>query len=310
MTSICIVDDDEDVREVFSIFIEENYPDIDITECGNGYEALDEINQKKFDLLISDLRMPDMDGEELIRRLDQYNENKPDHILILTGYLGEIAEDTAKHKNITFLTKPFKENVFKAFIRKNLKLIDKPTLDATNQKKMSEELSNDQNRIQQTGLEFIEPFIDVTISFLNSISNANVHKSKVYIKKYEQSTEIPFEAEIATTVGLRSLHIEGSLGLLFKQESFLQLSNQFNQKQDHEINNDNAHFLGQIIKKIIKETTKILEVKNFSISYDGPYHVIYGEQINIHHFQKGPILVTEFNSDFGPLAIELLIKGK
>ncbi|MDH5581259.1 MAG: response regulator, partial [Bdellovibrionales bacterium] len=162
MTSICLVDDDENVREVFSMFIEENYPEVAITECGNGYEALDKIKDQKFDLLISDLKMPDMDGEELIGRLDQFPDTRPLNILILTGFLGEIGEGVSKQKNISFLTKPFKENVFKAYIRKNLKLIDKHTIDEANQKKMADEMKQNKAKLQQTGLNFIEPFIDVT----------------------------------------------------------------------------------------------------------------------------------------------------
>jgi CheY-like chemotaxis protein len=310
MTSICLVDDDENVREVFSMFIEENYPEVAITECGNGYEALDKIKDQKFDLLISDLKMPDMDGEELIGRLDQFPDTRPLNILILTGFLGEIGEGVSKQKNISFLTKPFKENVFKAYIRKNLKLIDKHTIDEANQKKMADEMKQNKAKLQQTGLNFIEPFIDVTINFLNSISHSKIKKKNIYIRKEGDTTNSSFMGEISTSIGLRSSHLEGSLGLIFKKETFLKINNQFNNQKETQLNQGNAHFLGQIIKKIMKETSKVLERKSFSIHYEGPHQVVFGENLNIHHFQKGPVLVTEFESDLGSFAMELLIKGK
>jgi len=297
MTSICLVDDDENVREVFSMFIEENYPDVMITECGNGYEALEKIQQQKFDLLISDLKMPDMDGEELISRLDQYPDTRPLNVLILTGFLGEIGENIAKHKS-------------KAYIRKNLKLIDKATIDEAKQKKMAEELKQNQAKVQQSGLNFIEPFIDVTIGFLSSISHSNIEKKTIYIKKENEPSKVSFTGQIVTSMGIRSSHLEGSLGLIFKKDTFLEINNHFNNQKESDLNQTNAHFLGQIIKKIMKETSKILEKRNFSINYEGPFQVVYGEELTIHHFQKGPVLVTEFNSSYGPFAMELLIKGK
>lgn len=60
----------------------------------------------------------------------------------------------------------------------------------------------------------------------------------------------------------------------------------------------------------MKETSKILEHKNFNLQIDGPYNVIYGEQIKVHHFLKGSVLVTEFQTNAGQFALELLIKSK
>ena len=179
---VCLVDDDEDVREVFSMFIEENYPEIEIQECNNGYEALEIIQNGKLDLLISDLKMPDMDGNELVYRLDQYPATKPDHVLILTGFLADISDETTKQKNISYLTKPFKQNVFKAYIRKNLGLIDKETLDKKRQDEALAELEQNKEVGSKGGLDFIEPFIDVTISFIHKISQTKVRKGPVYIR--------------------------------------------------------------------------------------------------------------------------------
>ena len=111
MIRLCLVDDDEDLREVLVMFIEENYSDFEITECNNGYEAIEALKKDKFNLLITDLKMPDMDGEELVRRLsEERSKNLPDHILILTGFLGEISDEASKMRNISYLTKPFKQN--------------------------------------------------------------------------------------------------------------------------------------------------------------------------------------------------------
>ena len=65
MTSILIVDDEEQIREIlFERLIELGY-EISLAEDGLSAKSL--LQNKKFDLVITDIIMPDIDGLELIR---------------------------------------------------------------------------------------------------------------------------------------------------------------------------------------------------------------------------------------------------
>lgn len=67
MNRILVVDDNVMIRKVIkNIFKEENY---DIEEAENGEEGLDLIKKKKFDLVITDIIMPKMEGLELIMHI-------------------------------------------------------------------------------------------------------------------------------------------------------------------------------------------------------------------------------------------------
>jgi len=63
---ILIVDDDVFVIGAMQKILQSyNY---EVSSCDRGGEALDRLRQEFFDILITDLRMPEMDGLELIRR--------------------------------------------------------------------------------------------------------------------------------------------------------------------------------------------------------------------------------------------------
>ena len=81
--SILIVDDDEMVRIALGELLKPEGYEID-TAAG-GQEALDKINDKKYDLLMLDIIMPEMDGLELCRRIRQREDYQDVPIVFLTA---------------------------------------------------------------------------------------------------------------------------------------------------------------------------------------------------------------------------------
>lgn len=65
---ILIVDDEEHVRFVMADALRFG-PDVEVVEAGSGEEAMDKIRQAPFDLVITDLRMPGMTGQELTQAI-------------------------------------------------------------------------------------------------------------------------------------------------------------------------------------------------------------------------------------------------
>jgi len=90
-----LVDDDKDSRE-FIAFLLEQYG-AQVTEAESAHEALSTLGQAKFDLLISDIGMPDMDGYTLIRQIRKQPSDRGGEIpaIALTAYAGEIDQQLA-----------------------------------------------------------------------------------------------------------------------------------------------------------------------------------------------------------------------
>ncbi|MEH2116074.1 hybrid sensor histidine kinase/response regulator [Nostoc sp.] len=90
-----LVDDDRDSRE-FIAFVLEQYG-AQVTEADSAHDALSNLGQTKFDLLISDIGMPDMDGYTLIRQIRNQSPEQGGEIpaIALTAYAGEIDRQQA-----------------------------------------------------------------------------------------------------------------------------------------------------------------------------------------------------------------------
>ena len=81
MLKILIAEDDRELRQLFQhVLIKNGYR---VKGVSNGKEALDAIEQDYFDLIISDIMMPEMDGYELVRSLREANDNTP--VMMITA---------------------------------------------------------------------------------------------------------------------------------------------------------------------------------------------------------------------------------
>lgn len=101
--SILIVDDEKNIRTGLSQALEsEGY---ETFMASDGAQALSLINSKKVDLVITDLKMPEMSGEELLKRINSDNLDIP--VIILTGHgTIENAVQTMREGAYDFITKP------------------------------------------------------------------------------------------------------------------------------------------------------------------------------------------------------------
>jgi len=109
--NILVVEDNKDLR----IFIMKSITSLgDYTPIGasNGKDAIEKLSEYKVDLVITDIRMPEMDGIEFIA----YLNNKYPHIpvIVLTAY-PEYEEEISKYQTMKYLLKPVdKEKLKKA----------------------------------------------------------------------------------------------------------------------------------------------------------------------------------------------------
>lgn len=103
--SILIVEDEKDVREVMSGMME--YFGYATQIVGSGEEALDKLKDTSFDLIITDLGLPGIDGREMVKQIRTDGIKTP--ILVTTGV--ELENDKAafeKYNSCDFIQKPFR----------------------------------------------------------------------------------------------------------------------------------------------------------------------------------------------------------
>jgi two-component system response regulator PilR (NtrC family) len=102
---ILVVDDEESIREFLEIMLKkEGY---EVTCAEDGLKAKDLLAKRSFDMVISDLQMPNMTGIELLKHV---KDSYPDLTFMLITAFGttESAVEAMKMGAYDYLTKPFK----------------------------------------------------------------------------------------------------------------------------------------------------------------------------------------------------------
>ena len=110
---ILIADDEEGVRESLNLVLSDDY---DLTFAMNGGEALAKLEQERFDVVLMDIKMPKLDGLDVLKRLKEVGISAP--ILMLTAYQSvELAQEAIKLGARDYLPKPFERDQVLAAVR-------------------------------------------------------------------------------------------------------------------------------------------------------------------------------------------------
>lgn len=118
MLKVVVVEDEDLVRK--GIVLAVDWASVDcvvVGEAANGLDGLDVIDHYQPDLVITDIKMPKMDGLEMIRRL-RLRGNEA-HVIILTAYSDfSYAQTALKLHAVDYLLKPFHDGELEETIRK------------------------------------------------------------------------------------------------------------------------------------------------------------------------------------------------
>lgn len=118
MKKVLLVDDERWVRKALMWSIRKLNLSLQIVhECENGLQALDWIKQNEVDLVLTDIRMPVMDGLTLVKELNQL-ELKLDCIVISVHDEFQIVQQAIRSGVTDYLLKPIEEEDLKACLEK------------------------------------------------------------------------------------------------------------------------------------------------------------------------------------------------
>ena len=102
--SVLIVDDEKNIRLTLALALEKlNIP---VDTAVNGEEALQKLAEKSYGLMLLDLRMPGIDGLEVLRRVPEIRPEVKVVIITAWGSI-EAAVEAMKLGAVDFLQKPF-----------------------------------------------------------------------------------------------------------------------------------------------------------------------------------------------------------
>jgi two-component system LytT family response regulator len=122
MTTI-LVDDEPLARKLLKEYLQDFAQIKIVGECKNGRQAVKTINENKPDLIFLDIRMPGMDGFEVLENLKHIP-----HIIFSTAY-GDYALKAFEMNAVDYLLKPYDRKRFSRAVQKVLERTSKPSDD-------------------------------------------------------------------------------------------------------------------------------------------------------------------------------------
>jgi CheY-like chemotaxis protein len=116
MKKILVADDEMSIRLLYSEELrEEGY---EVFTASNGKEALEVVNREPLDLIILDIKMPEMSGIEVLRQIKEKYPNLP---VLLSSAYSEYKQDFGTWASEEYLVKSSDLEDLKAAVRKHLK---------------------------------------------------------------------------------------------------------------------------------------------------------------------------------------------
>ncbi|HSM90272.1 MAG TPA: sigma-54 dependent transcriptional regulator [Desulfobacterales bacterium] len=113
IADILFVDDDRAILEIVREYLAEIGYHVDVVD--NGLAALERIKEKPYHIVFTDIKMPDIDGLELLSAIKEYSPET--EVIIVTSHGSmESAIQAMKYGSYDYLQKPFKLNVLKIII--------------------------------------------------------------------------------------------------------------------------------------------------------------------------------------------------
>ncbi len=114
---ILVVDDEKSLREMLAILLQrEGYQ---VLQVENGKKALELVKNSEFDLIITDMKMPELSGLELLRKLREQDNDIT--VLMMTAFSStEDAVEAMKLGAYDYITKPFKNDEIRLVVKNAL----------------------------------------------------------------------------------------------------------------------------------------------------------------------------------------------
>lgn len=113
-STVLIVDDELHIRKILCRMVRQ--AGYSVTEAASGDEALGYLDSDGFDVVISDIRMPYMDGLQLLNRIKRSHPDTA--VVMMTGYAGEFPVSSVMSAGADhYLAKPFGNDDIYAALR-------------------------------------------------------------------------------------------------------------------------------------------------------------------------------------------------
>ncbi len=285
---ILVIDDDADIRDYLIMEINDHYQNVHIVEASDGSEGLLKAQNERFDVVITDLRMPNLSGASVVKHLGRLPDRlRPQKVIVFSGYIDESTQELTKYNiNISFLSKPVNIDLMIQFLDESLSKYKK---NASKQK---------------MEVQFINPFIDGVIDVFGVLCGTIPELEEKTIRQPDES----IASDISSVIYMKSDLFMGSMAVGFDQETYKKLYKSMTEEEISLIDGENCDGAGEICNQIFGYAKSKLGQSGFNIEMAIPT-ISYGKDHKVKHLISGPCLALRFYSSAGPFFLEVTVKS-
>ena len=212
---ILVVDDEPFVLEAVALLLDSfGY---DVSACGHPREALNKLESNKVDIVLTDIKMPEMSGIKLLEEIRKFNTEVP--VILMTAYAElDIAIDAIKNGAFDFLLKPFKsqyliqcmeraaEHSRLRQMEKNYKIMLEETV-----RKKTQELAEALMKVKYMSREIMQR-LAAAVEFKDVETGAHTLRMSLYAQKIAQAMGMPIDF-VETITFASPMHDVGKIGI-------------------------------------------------------------------------------------------------
>ena len=114
MNTLLLIDDHQIIRDGIRFYFEDDNEFEIKHEAENGLEALELLKEHQYDVVLTDINMPDMDGLEFLLALRKNQKTQRIGFIMVSGTFNQTVVDLGKRLGMNnFLKKPFTDDTLK-----------------------------------------------------------------------------------------------------------------------------------------------------------------------------------------------------
>jgi putative two-component system response regulator len=212
---LLIVDDDPYVLESISTLLREFGYTVHTSQ--NARDAMKQVENSAFDAVLTDIKMPQVTGIELLQNIHAYNQQIP--VILMTAFAElDVAVDAIKRGAFDFVTKPYNPDYLLHSVEKALKYTEFINMEK-NYKKMLEEtvrvktkeLADALSIVKKMSTEVIQRLM-VVAEYRDTDTGAHIARIGMYSNKIAEALNMP--SDFVETITFASpMHDLGKIGI-------------------------------------------------------------------------------------------------
>lgn len=213
--ALLVVDDDPYVLESISSLLKEY--GYSVLTCQNAIEAMEQLKKAKYDVVLTDIKMPGITGIELLQNIHTYNPQIP--VILMTAFAElDVAVDAIKKGAFDFITKPYNPDYLVHAVEKAVKYTKLIQMER-NYKDMLEDTVRKRTQELADALIMVKNITKEVITRLTTVAEyrdtdtgAHISRIGLYANKLAEAMDMPTDF-VETITFASPMHDLGKIGI-------------------------------------------------------------------------------------------------